>query len=320
MERISFEHQVVIVTGAGSGFGRTYALDIAKRGGAVIVNDLGAAVEGTGSSRTFADQVVDEIIAMGGQAVASYDNVGTAEGARRIVTAALENYGRVDALINNAGNLRVARFEDVSEDDLRALLNTHLLGSYYVTQAVWPRLKAQKYGRVVFTTSGAGLLGHVGLSAYGAAKGGVAGLMHVLSEEGEQHGILCNAVHPNALGRMSAKMGSSLDADELAKMTPWSTALGRAMQPDFTTAVTVYLASSKCSSSHSIYSSLGGRYSRVFIGVTRGWQGSREQPSVAEDVAAHINEIRDDKRGYDIPTNLMDEFRLLLSADVQAIS
>src|SRR5882762_6075945 len=104
MERISFEHQVVIVTGAGSGFGRTYALDIAKRGGAVIVNDLGAAVEGTGSSRTFADQVVDEIIAMGGQAVASYDNVGTAEGAHRIVTAALENYGRVDALINNAGN------------------------------------------------------------------------------------------------------------------------------------------------------------------------------------------------------------------------
>jgi NAD(P)-dependent dehydrogenase (short-subunit alcohol dehydrogenase family) len=307
---ISFENHVVIVTGAGGALGRTYALDIARRGGAVVVNDLGGAVEGGGGSREPADQVAAEIRAAGGKAIASYDSVETPEGARRIAAAALDAFGRIDALINNAGNIRNGWLEDASAADLDAQLQTHVRGAFNVTQAVWPQMKAQRYGRVVFTSSAAGMLGNPTQSAYGAAKAGVAGLMNALAQEGEAHGILCNALTPNAMSRM----GYTLPQEVAELGLPYIQAFPQAMDPAFTTGIVVYLASEACTSTHAIYSSLGGRIARVFVGVTHGWQGSREQPASAEDIATHIAEIRDPGRGFNIPRSLMDEYRIVAAA------
>lgn len=313
MTTISFENRAVIVTGAGGGLGRTYALDIAKRGGAVVVNDLGGTVEGLGSSPGMADQVVAEIKAAGGRAIASYDSVATKDGARRIVRTAIDEFGRIDALINNAGNLRDGWFENVTEEDRDSLLSVHLIGTFNVTQAAWPYMKTQKYGRVVFTSSAAGMLGNAMQSGYGMAKAGITGLMNVLSQEGEPHGILCNALLPNAMSRMGEKHGEKMDPNERKAKAPIISAIGKSMDPSFTTGITVYLASEACKSTHSIYSSLGGRIARVFIGVAEGWQESREHPATAEDIAVHIEQIRDTTRRFHIPKDLFDEYRIVVA-------
>lgn len=311
MAAISFEDRVVIVTGAGGGLGRTYALDIAKRGGAVIVNDLGGSVEGTGGSRTAADNVVDEIQAAGGRAIANYDSVATKDGARHIVDAALDAFGHVDGLINNAGNLRDDWFEDIRDDDRDALLSVHLLGSFNVTQAAWPHMKARGYGRVVFTTSSAGMFGNARQTGYAMAKAGIAGLMNVLSQEGAPHGILCNAVMPNAMSRMAEKHAEHIDPEaQKDAMVFWSP-LATSMTPEFCTAIAVYLASEACTTTHSFYSSLGGRIARVFVGVSEGWQGPRDRPATADDIAAHIEQIRDLTRGVHTPTSPIDEVRIV---------
>jgi len=313
MSQISFHNRVVIVTGAGGALGRTYALDIARRGGAVVVNDLGGTVEGMSSSNEMADRVVAEIRAAGGRAVASYDSVSTLEGARRIATTALAAFGRVDALINNAGNFRSGSFEEASREDVDSLLSAHLVGTFNVTQAVWPHLKAQRYGRIVFTTSAAGMLGHANLSAYGAAKGGITGLMNVLSQEGAPHGILCNALMPNAMSRMGQSFAKSGGVAKDQKDNPHLAAILPTMDPAYTTGIAVYLASDSCTSTHSAYSSLGGRIARVFIGVTEGWQGPRDAPANAEDIAVNIEQIRNATRGFDIPDSLSDEYRIVAS-------
>ncbi|TAL04273.1 MAG: SDR family NAD(P)-dependent oxidoreductase [Rhodospirillaceae bacterium] len=307
MTTISFQNRVVVITGAGNGLGRTYALDIARRGGAVVVNDLGVDIEGVGGSHAAADKVVAEIKAAGGKAAANYDSVATTDGASRIVKAALDSFGRIDALINNAGNLRTALFENVSQEDRGSLFETHLAGTFNVTQAVWPHMKAQGYGRIVFTTSAAGMLGNPTQSAYGAAKAGITGLMNVLSQEGEPYGILCNGLMPNATGRMGEKTVKDTDPEVMKKKAPFLSALGKSLEPEFTTGMGVYLASESCKTTHSIYSSLGGRMARVFIGITEGWQGSREQPATAEDIAANIVQIRDTAGDFHIPKKLTDE-------------
>jgi NAD(P)-dependent dehydrogenase (short-subunit alcohol dehydrogenase family) len=311
MATISFENRVVVVTGAGGGLGRSYALDLAKRGGAVVVNDLGGTVEGSNPSRAMADRVVGEIRAAGGRAIASYDSVATPDGAHRIVATAIQEFGRVDALINNAGNLRNAWFEDCREEDLASLLAVHLAGSFSVTRAAWPHMRAQGYGRVVFTTSSAGLFGNKMQCAYGAAKAGIAGLMNVLAQEGEPFGILCNALMPNAGGRMADKTVESMSAEALNEAAPYLSAIHHSMDPGFSTGLAVYLASEACTSAQCIYSSLGGRIARVFVGVTEGWQGSRERPATAEDIAAHIEQIRDLRRGIHTPRSPLNEFRIV---------
>lgn len=313
---VSFADRVVIVTGAGGGLGRTYALDIAGRGGAVIVNDLGCAVDGSGRSPDVAEKVVAEITVAGGRAVASHDSVATKDGARRIVNTAIDAFGRVDALINNAGNLRNDWFEDVREEDRDAVIATHLLGTFNVTQAVWPHMQARKYGRIVFTSSASGMLGNPMQVGYGMAKAGIVGLMNVLSQEGRPHGILCNAITPNALTRMGEKHAEKMESGVLEKMAPVMAALGRSMEPGFNTGIVVYLASEACTSTHSIYSQLGGRIARVFIGVTEGWQGSRAYPATADDIAAHIEQIRDATRRVHIPDDLNDEFRIVVGPEV----
>jgi len=308
MNTVSFEDRVVIVTGAGGALGRAYALDIARRGGAVVVNDPGSSVQGEGHSREVADAVVDEIRAAGGRAIASHDGVDSVEGARRIAGAAIATFGKVDALVNNAGNMRFGEFASVSAEDLASLLAVHLVGTFNITQAVWPHMKSRGYGRVVFTSSAAGMLGNPNMSAYGAAKGGISGLMNVLAQEGRAHGILCNALLPNAMSRM----GAAVAASGTMPRNPWFIEeFLPTMDPSFTTGIAVYLASEACQTDHSLYSCLGGRIARTFIGVSEGWYGSRTTPATADDVAANIDAIRDTSRGFDIPESLQDEFRLV---------
>lgn len=306
MASISFDGQVVIVTGAGGGLGRSYSVEIARRGGRVIANDLGGSItgEGTQTSPGFADAVAAEIRASGGTAVANYDDVTSVQGARRIIEAALDNFGRIDAVIANAGTIRFGAFESLSLDDLNALLAVHVGGSWNVTQAAWPHLKQRGYGRVVFTTSSGGMLGNASLSAYGAAKGGVMGLMHGLAEAGKPHGILCNAVMPNAASRMTA----NISPGELGS-NPWAAALGRYFDPRYTTGLVTFLASRACTTHHGIYSALGGRIGRIFVGVTNGIAG--DEPIDADRIAENWDTIRDDSRGYAIPNDVMDEFRIV---------
>jgi len=311
MTSISFEGRVVVITGAGGGIGRTYALDIARRGGAVVVNDLGGDIAGRGSSSAMADAVVAEIRSAGGRAVANHDNVADADGAQRLIDLALKQFGQVDALINNAGIMRNHLFEQTGDEDFKVVLNTHLGGTVNVTRAVWAHMKKRKYGRVVFTTSGTGMYGNKLQAGYAAGKAGITGLMNVLALEGEEHGILCNALLPNAVGRMSAQMAKD-NGQSPAEAGAMIKTVGKSMNPEFNTALGVYLASEACASTHAIYSSCIGRIARVFVGVTPGWQGSREHPATAEDIAEHFAEITTLARGFHTPTSPRNEIELVL--------
>lgn len=310
MEQVSFEGQSVVVTGAGSGLGRSYALEIARRGGNVVVNDLGGPVEGSGLSTVPSDRVVDEIRSAGGSAVASYDDVSSPAGGRRIIETALDNFRRIDAVVANAGNFRSANFEHLTADDLHSLMAVHIGGSWNVSQAAWPHMKLQGYGRLVFTSSSVGMFGTRNLTAYGAAKGGVMGLMHNLSCEGAANGIVCNAIMPNAITRMTESAGESDHGDNT-----WSSQVVATLDPSFATGLATFLASSACGTSHGLYSSLGGRVARTFIGVTKGHQGSRSEPTSADEIAAHWKEICDDRCGYGIPLSVADEYRYVVAGD-----
>ncbi|MDE2597591.1 MAG: SDR family NAD(P)-dependent oxidoreductase [Sphingomonadales bacterium] len=306
MTSVSFTGQVVAITGAGGGLGRAFALEVARRGGSVVVNDLGGSVTGAGdeTSIAFADRVVEEIRAAGGRAVASYDSVATPQGGQAIIQAALDSFGQIDAVIANAGNMRLGEFEDLSFDDLQALLAVHVGGSWNVAKAAWPHMKARGYGRMVFMTSSGGMLGTGKLTAYGAAKGGVMGLMHGLSEAGALHGILCNAIMPNAASRMTMDIAPG----ELGE-NPWSAQMPQYFAPQFTAGLAAFLASSACQTWHGVYSALGGRVARMFIAAANGYLG--DDTIDADVIAAHWDEIRDDTRGYAIPANITDEFRIV---------
>src|SRR5215208_1264431 len=229
MNNISYEGRVVIVTGAGGGLGREYALEIARRGGAVVVNDNGADYRGIGPGPEMADNVTTEITAAGGKAVANYEDVGDRVAAQRIADVALSIFGRIDALINNAGNLRNDWFENVSVEDRDSVMSAHLLGNFNVAQAVWPHMKQAKYGRIVFVASAVGAFGNEMQAAYGAAKGGIIGLMNVLAQEGRPQNIMCNALLPNAESRMSA----ALDFAEMAPIMPHTQKMGASVSAPF---------------------------------------------------------------------------------------
>jgi NAD(P)-dependent dehydrogenase (short-subunit alcohol dehydrogenase family) len=298
MPDIVFDRRVAIVTGAGGGLGRSYALELARRGARVVVNDLGGAVDGIGGGTGAADGVVDEIEAAGGEAVANYDSVATPEGGERVVQTALDEFGTVDILINNAGILRDKSFAKLEWPNLDAVLDVHLKGAFYVTQPAFKIMKDQGYGRLVFASSNSGILGNFGQSNYGSAKMGLVGLSNVLAIEGAKYNITSNVIAPLARTRMTEEL-----LGPMAEM----------MDPDQVAAMVVYLASEQCRFTHEIFSAGGGRYARFFVGATTGWFAGTGAMPTAEEVAAHIDEIRSTE-GFQILGQISEEIGLLLRA------
>lgn len=313
MTGISFAGRVAIVTGAGGGIGRTYALEIARRGGCVLVNDLGGDVAGLGGSGSMAEQVVEEIRQAGGTAHANHDTVATTAGCEAIVADAVAVFGKLDILINNAGIMRNHTLETTSDEDWDAVIATHLTGSFKLTRAVWPHMRAQGYGRIVYTASSAGLFGNPMVGGYGAAKAGIAGLMHTASLEGEPHGILCNAIMPNAISRMAMQAAADWQGrlDGMDEELPDT--IGNAMNPEFNTPLAVYLASEACKDTHGLFSQCLGRVAHVFIGAVTGWQSQRQSPPSVEEIAAHWDQIRDASRGFVVPHTARQEHGMVLA-------
>jgi NAD(P)-dependent dehydrogenase (short-subunit alcohol dehydrogenase family) len=200
-----FEGKVVVVTGAGRGLGRSHALEFARRGARLVVNDLGGAVDGTGSGQT-AQSVVDEIRGLGGDAIANTSSVSTQQGAQTIIDDALAAYDRVDIVVNNAGILRDKTFANVTLENFQAVFDVHLMGAVHVTKAAWPVMASNNWGRVVFTSSGSGIFGHFGQSSYASAKMALIGLMNVLALEGQDKGIRVNTLAPGAITRMTENL------------------------------------------------------------------------------------------------------------------
>jgi NAD(P)-dependent dehydrogenase (short-subunit alcohol dehydrogenase family) len=296
MAEISFDGRVAVVTGAGGGLGRTYALEMARRGAKVVVNDLGGSVDGTGGDDTAAQKVVDEIKAVGGEAVPSYDSVSTPEGGENIVKTAVDAFGKVDIVINNAGILRDKSFAKLTWEDLDAVLDVHLKGAFYVSQPAFKVMKENGYGRFVFTSSNPGVFGNFGQTNYGAAKMGLVGLSNILAIEGAKAGIKSNVVCPVAATRMTMELlGPAADALQAETVTPLVT----------------FLASEACELTHEIFSAAGGRYARVFIGLAPGWFGGKGHVPTAEDVLDNLDKI-ENRDGYIVPESIQDELGALL--------
>ncbi|CAN5812822.1 SDR family oxidoreductase [soil metagenome] len=294
-EPITFDGRVAVVTGAGGGLGRGYALELARRGARVVVNDLGGAVDGSGGSRQAADVVVDEIEAAGGEAVANYDSVSSREGGAAIIQAAVDAFGTVDIVVNNAGILRDKSFANMTLDEVDAVLDVHLKGAFYVSHPAFKVMKENGYGRFVHTSSASGIFGNFGQANYGAAKAGLVGLSNVLAIEGEKYGIKSNAIAPTAKTRMTEDL-----LGPFAEM----------FDPDQVTPMVVYLCSEANEYTHQVFSVGGGRYARVFIGTNNGWfAGPGQVPSV-EELADNMETVRDITE-YEIPMNNNDELMML---------
>jgi NAD(P)-dependent dehydrogenase (short-subunit alcohol dehydrogenase family) len=311
--RFSFDGRVVIVTGAGAGLGRSYALGLAQRGARVVVNDIGGDVRGGGSSRSAADEVVELIRQSGGTAVPSYDSIATLEGGTAVIDTALNEFGTVDVVINNAGILRPAPIPDVSRDEFEGTVAVHLLGSFYVSQAAFRVMAANSYGRLVFTTSSAAMFGIETEVAYAAAKASVIGLVNVFAIEGAKVGVRANAVMPNAITRMADAL-----TPEAAAGIAGTTSLEPGARPPFelsfheqphdVEAMVTYLASAECAVTQNVYSVLGNRFARVFSGVTPGWHAPAGSVPTPEDIAAHVGEIENED-GYGVPRHLGEEIK-----------
>jgi NAD(P)-dependent dehydrogenase (short-subunit alcohol dehydrogenase family) len=296
---IDFKEQVVIVTGAGRGLGRLFALDFARRGAAVVVNDLGGTTRGGGSDSRVADEVVEEIRRAGGTAVASYDSVASPEGGAAIVRTAIDNFGRLDAVVSNAGILDQTPFDKLTVEQWRTMLTVHLDGSFYLSQPAFKVMKAQGYGRFVLISSSAGMFGSPNQAHYGAAKGGIFGLSNIIALEGAAHGILANCVLPSGASRMFAQATSREDE---VKAASWM----KLLDPDLVVPMVVFLASGACTVTHQNYSAAAGRYARVFAGVGPGWLSEAGSKPVAEDIEAHFAEVSATTPFY-VPSHSGDE-------------
>ncbi len=294
---IRFDGEVAVVTGAGHGLGRGYALALAERGAAVVVNDVVA---------ERATAVVAEIADLGGAAVAAVGTVATAAGGGVIVQTALDAFGRVDVLVNNAGQLRNAAFGDLTEADVREVLDVHLAGAFFVTQPAYRWMCDHGGGRIVFTSSSAGLFGSPWQANYAAAKAGLVGLCNVVALEGAAHGVRANAILPMALTGIGHDGPPPFPPDVLRDT---AAALGP-LVPDLTVdrvvPLVVFLAGRECPVTGRVFSVGAGHFARVFVGLAPGWVAP--EGATPEAVAARLAEI-DDPAGAEIPGSMNDATR-----------
>jgi NAD(P)-dependent dehydrogenase (short-subunit alcohol dehydrogenase family) len=288
MADIRFDGRVAIVTGAGGGLGREHALLLAGRGARVVVNDLGGALDGTGGSTGPAERTAKEIEELGGVAVADANTVATPEGGQAVVDAAMEAFGRVDVVINNAGILRDKAFHNLTPELLDPVLDVHLKGAFHVTRPAWVRMREAGYGRVLLTASNAGILGNFGQSNYGAAKMGLVGLARVLAQEGARYGIKANVLAPIARTRMTEEL--------LGPLAP-------KLDPRLVAPVAAWLVHEDCPVTGEVYSAGGGRVARFFVGLTEGYANPE---LTLEDVRDNFDRVRDEA-GYTVPVGVADE-------------
>ena len=287
MANLSFENRVAVITGAGGGLGREHALLLASRGAHIVVNDLGGGVDGSGGDAGPAARVANEINEAGGVAVADGNSVSTPEGGEGIIKTALDAFGRVDIVINNAGILRDKTFHNMGPAEIDPVLDVHLKGAFYVTKPAWIKMREQGYGRIVNTASSSGIIGNFGQANYGAAKMGLVGLTRVLAQEGAKYNIKVNALAPVARTRMTEEILGPL-ADRVT--------------PALVAPIVAWLVHEDCPVTGEIYSAAGGRIARMFIGLTPGYYN----PALTlEDVRDHFEQIRNED-GYIVPEKTGD--------------
>lgn len=296
MTDLGFDGRVAIITGAGGGLGRQHALMMAARGALIVVNDLGGAVDGSGSDKGAAQLVVDEIQAAGGEAVANTDSVATPEGGEAIVQTAVDAFGKVEIVINNAGILRDKSFHNMTPGLFDPVIDVHLRGAFNVTQPAWKMMRDQGYGRVVSTSSAAGVFGNFGQANYGAAKMGLVGFTNVLAVEGAKYDIRANAIAPLAYTRMTADL-----------LGP----LGDKLQPELVSPLVTYLAHESCESTGRVYSVGGGRVAEVFIGECAGYTDT--ESLTPESLRDNWDTVTD-RTGYTVPATIAEETGMFLEA------
>jgi len=293
MSDYRFDGRVAVVTGAGRGIGRAYAHLLAERGAKVVVNDLGGSMEGEGSDVGPAQSVVDEIVAAGGAAVSDTNDVSTQAGAEAIIGSAVDTFGRIDVVVNNAGIIKWGGLPDVDLENLERHLAVHLIGSFNTMRAAWPHFVEQGYGRVVLTTS-SGMLGLDNNLSYASAKSGLIGMARSAKLAGEPHGIKVNLIAPAALTRMAG----GEDAPKAADERPPSVMPSEAVAP-----MVAFLAHETCPVSGEIYTAGAGRFGRLFLASTEGYL-QQDRPATVEDVAENWAAINDET-GYYVPADLM---------------
>jgi NAD(P)-dependent dehydrogenase (short-subunit alcohol dehydrogenase family) len=312
-----FDGQVAVITGAGGGLGLHYASLLASRGARVVVNDTGGSVTGSGIDTDAASAAVEKIRRHGGEAIPDTHSVATPEGGQAIIDTARSAWGRVDIVINNAGIVRDATFEDMTADRLDPLLDVHLKGAFYVTGPAWKLMREQRYGRILNTCSAAGLLGAERMSNYGAAKTGLVGLTRVLAAEGADHDIKVNAIAPIAYTRMlthsidGASAPGAVENDSAAQaiLDDLVAQYLQKLEPELVAPVAAFLTHRDCPVSGEIYTVGAGHVARFFIGRTKGFY----DPALSvEQVRDHLDEIRDEA-GYTVPGGPADEMAELFA-------
>jgi NAD(P)-dependent dehydrogenase (short-subunit alcohol dehydrogenase family) len=278
MEALRFDGRVAVVTGAGGGLGRAYALLLAAGGAKVVVNDLGTSRQGEGADIGMAQAVVEEIRAGGGEAVANGDTVATPEGAKAIVGTALDTWGRIDVLIHNATINRYGPFRDFSYGDFRTVLDVHVGGAFHLAKEAFPRMCDGGYGRIVLVSSIAGLYGEKGVPAYCTSKGAIIGLANALAHEGKEQGVSTNCIVPAAQTRLS-------EGRDFSDVPPFT--------PELVAPVAGWLAHEKCAANGELFVAMAGRVGKAFMAETRG----AYQPEwTVADIAARLGEIEDRER------------------------
>ncbi|BBY15651.1 SDR family NAD(P)-dependent oxidoreductase [Mycolicibacterium litorale] len=311
MGDLRFDDQVAVVTGAGRGLGRAYAMLLAARGARVVVNDLGGSVTGDGSGEGPAAAAAREIAARGGEAVPDTHTVATPEGGRAVIDTALDAWGRVDILVNNAGTVDPAPFEDITDDRLRGLIDVHLKGAFFVTRPAWKVMRSRGYGRVVNTCSAAGIFGAQRMANYGAAKTGLIGFTRVLAAESAGTDITVNAIAPIAATRMlDHSLSDVTDPVQRTAVDEVMAPFLDALDPALVAPVVAFLAHRDCPVNGEIFTVGGGHVAQFFIGRTRGYR----HPNLSiEDVRAHLDEIKD-RTDYTVPSGPADEMAQLYEA------